>query len=161
MAIARGNPYGAFNFQVSLDARVIGGFSDVSGIGAATSYSEYREGTIPRDTSRKTAATQKYADVVLKRGLVDSASLSQWLEQGLKSGDSRRNLTITLLDEAGQPVAKFHLCNAQPQKWVGPTLAAKGGDVAMEELHLTHEGLSCEETDSHPRQTPGRPPRKP
>jgi hypothetical protein len=34
------------------------------------------------------------------------------------------------------------LTPAQPKKWVGPTLAAKGGgDVAMEELHLVAEGI--------------------
>ena len=34
------------------------------------------------------------------------------------------------------------LKNAQPKKWAGPTLAAKGGgEVAMEELHLVHEGI--------------------
>jgi hypothetical protein len=30
-------------------------------------------------------------------------------------------------------------------KWVGPALAAKGGgDVAMEELQLVHEGIDFE-----------------
>ncbi len=51
-------------------------------------------------------------------------------------------VTITLLDEARQPVATWVLRNAQPKKWTGPTLAAKGGgEVAMEELHLVHEGI--------------------
>ncbi len=53
-----------------------------------------------------------------------------------------RNVTITLLDEARNPVATCALRNAQPKKWTGPTLAAKGGgEVAMEELHLVHEGI--------------------
>ena len=34
---------------------------------------------------------------------------------------------------------------AQPKKWVGPTLAAKGGgEVAMEELHLVAERIDFE-----------------
>jgi phage tail-like protein len=54
-------------------------------------------------------------------------------------------VTITVLDEARKPVAAFKLANAQPKKWVGPTLAAKGGgEVAMEELHLCHEGVVFE-----------------
>ena len=53
-----------------------------------------------------------------------------------------RQVTITLLDEARQPVATLALRNAQPKKWTGPTLAAKGGgEVAMEELQLVHEGI--------------------
>jgi phage tail-like protein len=51
-------------------------------------------------------------------------------------------VTITLLDEARSPVVVFKLLKAQPKKWTGPTLAAKGGgEVAMEELHLVHEGI--------------------
>jgi hypothetical protein len=34
------------------------------------------------------------------------------------------------------------LRQAQPKEWVGPTLAAKGGDeVAIEELHLVAERI--------------------
>jgi hypothetical protein len=47
-----------------------------------------------------------------------------------------QRLTI-LLDEARQRVCEFVLRGAQPKKWLGPVLAAKGGgEVAMEELHL-------------------------
>ena len=51
-------------------------------------------------------------------------------------------MTIVMLDEARNAVLSLVLKNAQPKKWVGPTLAAKGGgEVAMEELHLVHEGI--------------------
>jgi len=54
-------------------------------------------------------------------------------------------VSATLLDEARQPVATWVLTNAQPKKWSGPTLAAKGGgEVAMEELSLVHEGIRFE-----------------
>ena len=49
------------------------------------------------------------------------------------------------MDEAGTDVLHIRLTNAQASKWVGPTLAAKGGgEVAMEELHLVHEGIDYE-----------------
>ena len=52
MATYRDNPYGAFNYIVALGGTqgdgsvgtVIGGFSDVSGLGVDVSYSEYRNG---------------------------------------------------------------------------------------------------------------------
>jgi len=62
-----------------------------------------------------------------------------------QGGDGRRPVTITVLDEAKKPVAAFRLSNAQPKKWVGPSLAAKGGgEVAMEALHIAHEGVTYE-----------------
>ena len=49
---------------------------------------------------------------------------------------------MTLLDEARSPVCQWVLRAAQPKKWTGPTLAAKGGgEVAMEELALVAERI--------------------
>ena len=149
MATLRNNPYGAFNFLVSLgngdETSVIAGFSDVSGLGTEINYSEYRNGNDVVNTVRKVPNTFKQEDVTLKRGLVGSTDLFQWVKEVREGADRRRSVTITLLDEARNPVSAFKLLNAQPKKWVGPTLAAKGGgEVAMEELHLTHEGIVYE-----------------
>jgi phage tail-like protein len=150
MPTYRDNPYGAFNFIVTLggssgsgeEGHIVGGFSDVSGLGFDVSYAEYRNGNERFNTSRKVPNTHKNDDVTLKRGLVGSADLFEWLK-GVRDGRSDpRNVTITLNDEARNAVATFTLRNAQPKKWSGPTLAAKGGsEVAMEELHLVHEGI--------------------
>ena len=152
MAQPRDNPYGAFNFMVSLeDANepegvLIGGFSDVSGLGREVNYSDYRNGNELFNTPRKVANTFKQEDVTLKRGLIRSQRAFQWLVAVAQDGQYLpKQVTITLLDEARRGVAVFRLRNAQPKKWVGPTLAAKGGgEVAMEELHLAHEGVSYE-----------------
>jgi len=149
MPVLRNNPYGAFNYIVSLGGAqgdgqgpIIGGFSDVSGLGMEVSYSEYREGNEKFNTVRKVPNTHKLDDVTLKRGLIGSDDLFVWLK-GVRDGVADpRQITITLLDEARQPVATWALRNAQPKKWSGPALAAKGGgEVAMEELHLVHEGI--------------------
>lgn len=149
MATIRDNPYGAFNFLVSLqsgdETSVIGGFSDASGLGTEINYSEYRNGNAKANTVRKIANTFKQEDVTLKRGLVGSVDLFTWVKEVREGANQTRQVTITLLDEARSPVASFRLLNAQPKKWVGPTLAAKGGgEVAMEELHLVHEGITYE-----------------
>jgi phage tail-like protein len=143
-------PYGAFNFIVALgdaqgtgeEGTIVGGFSDVSGLGVDVSYSEYRNGNERVNTVRKVPNTHKLDDVTLKRGLVGSTDLFDWLK-GVRDGAAApRDVTITLLDEARSGVATWRLHRAQPKKWVGPTLAAKGGgEVAMEELHLVHEGI--------------------
>jgi phage tail-like protein len=150
MPTFRENPYGAFNYIVSLggtqgdgaEGNVIGGFSDVSGLGTDISYSEYRNGNEKVNTARKVPNTHKVDDVTLKRGLVGSDDLFAWMKTVRDGTADPRNVTITLLDEARSAVATWRLANAQPKKWSGPTLAAKGGgELAMEELHLVHEGI--------------------
>ena len=153
MPTFRENPYGAFNYIVALggsqgdgsEGSIIGGFSDVSGLGYEVSHSEYRNGNERVNTVRKVPNSFKNDDVTLKRGLVGSDDLFAWL-RGVREGTADpRNITITLMDEARQPVAAFKLIKAQPKKWTGPTLAAKGGgEVAMEELQLVHEGVTYE-----------------
>ena len=151
MAVLREEtPYGAFNFLVALggdqgsgdEGQIVGGFSDVSGLGVDVSYSEYRNGNERSNTARKVPNTHKLDDITLKRGLVASLDLFTWVK-GVRDGTADpRDITITLMDEARQPVATWRLHRAQPKKWSGPTLAAKGGgEVAMEELHLVHEGI--------------------
>ncbi len=150
MPTFRESPYGAFNFLVTLagaqgdgaEGTIIGGFSDVSGLGTEVKYSEYRNGNERFNTVRKVPNTHTVDDVTLKRGLVGSDDLWAWL-RGVRDGTADpRNVIIQLLDEARRPVVTWSLRNAQPKKWTGPTLAAKGGgEVSMEELSLVHEGL--------------------
>jgi phage tail-like protein len=153
MPTQRANPYGAFNYIVALggtqggggEGEVVGGFSDVSGLGVDVSYSEYRNGNEKFNTVRKVPNTHKMDDVTLKRGLIGSADLFAWLKTVRDGVADSRQVRITLMDEARNAVATWTLRNAQPKKWVGPTLAAKGGgEVAMEELHLVHEGVEYE-----------------
>lgn len=147
----RDTPYGAFNFLVSLGgdadpASVAGGFSDVSGLGTEMTMAEYRNGNEPENHVRKIPGVHKVSDVTLKRGLVGAPDLFAWLRETRTAGAAtKRNVTITLLDESRNPVQVWRLQGVTPLKWTGPTLAAKGGgDVAMEELVLSVEGLDTE-----------------
>ena len=150
MPTFRENPYSAFNFLVGLGGdqgdgaagSIVGGFSEVSGLGIDVEYAEYRNGNEMFNTSRKVPGTHKLDDITLKRGLVGSADLFEWLKTVRDGTPDPRTVTITLLDEAREAVASWVVRQAQPKKWTGPTLTAKGGgDVAMEELSFVHEGV--------------------
>jgi phage tail-like protein len=150
MATKRDNPYGAFNFRVEFGdvaggGPIEAGFSDVSGIGNEVNYSEYRAGTDKFNTVRKIPNTFKLDEVTLKRGLVGSTDIFAWLKAVRDGQYQPRTVTIVMLDEARNEVLSLVLKNAQPKKWMGPTLAAKGGgEAALEELHLVHEGIEYE-----------------
>ena len=148
MASERDNPYGAFNYRVEFGpvegggGVIKAGFSDVSGLGNEVNYSEYRTGADLVNTVRKVPNTFKLDEVTLKRGLIGSTDVFTWLAAVRDGAYQPRTVTIVVLDESRNPVLSLVLKNAQPKKWVGPTLAAKGGgEVAMEELHLVHEGI--------------------
>lgn len=141
-------PYGAFNFLVNIGGDVgpeepLGGFSDVSGLSTDIQVAEYRNGNDPENHVRKAAGIYKVGDVTLKRGILSSQDLWDWIDDVRVNGvGAQRQVVITLRDEAGQDVQSWTLRGVIPLKYTGPTLAAKGGgDVAMEELVLSAEGL--------------------
>ena len=144
----RVTPYGAFNFLVNVNGprgpeEPLGGFSDVSGIGTEITIAEYRNGNEPENHVRKVPGIHKVSDVTLKRGIVNSADLWEWIDDVRRNGPvAQRDVVITLRDEAGRDVEFWTLRGVVPMKYTGPTLAAKGGgDVAMEELVLSAEVL--------------------
>jgi phage tail-like protein len=151
MATKRDDPYGAFNYRVTISPEagneVLGGFSEVSGLGTEVTYADYRDGTDARNRVRKIPLTYKANDITLKRGLIASLDLWQWTEL-VRTGDqgARATVVIELQSEDNQStVATWRLVNARPSKWTGPTLSAAGGsEVAMEELGLVCEDIEFE-----------------
>jgi phage tail-like protein len=145
----RETPYGVFNYLVSLGGpqgggdlgNIIGGFADVSSFGLQVEYKEYRNGNEQVNGVRKVPTTHTVDDVTLKRGVIGSEDLFAWVKEARDGVIDKRTIRITLLDEARNEVATWTLRDAQPKKWVGPALTAKGGEVAVEELHLVYEGI--------------------
>ncbi|MBL8350610.1 MAG: phage tail protein [Burkholderiaceae bacterium] len=140
----RTTPYGAFNYLVNFDGdELLGGFSDVSGIGTEITVAEYRNGNDKENHVRKLGGVHKVGDVTLKRGILDSKKLFDWIAEARTLGPAaQKSVTITLLDESQATVQTWVLRGVIPMKYTGPTLAGKGGgEVAMEEIVLSAEAL--------------------
>jgi phage tail-like protein len=146
--MARDYPYANFNYIVNLGGASgdgttpVGGFSDVSGISTEVTYAEYRAGNHATNTTIKLPNTHKLGTLTLKRGVMGTTDLWDWLAQARDGQYVPRPITITLQDEQHKAVMHWQFTNAQPQKWTAPTLAGKGGtDVAMEEFVLVYEAM--------------------
>ena len=126
----RVRPYAQFNFLIDLGTKDAqgphGGFQEVSGI-------------------RKIKGLNKSTDVTLKRGVIASAALQDWLDEIRRNGQrANRTLTITQKNEEHQTVQTWKLSRARIIKHVSGPFNAKGTDVAMEELVLAYERLELE-----------------
>lgn len=145
MAVQRNDPYAQANFLVEVDGIGGGGFAEVSGIQMATDVIEYREGSDKTNAVRKLNGLTRYGDLTLRRGIVGSLDLYQWIRAGADgAGDAARNVGISLLDEAHQPVLRWLLIRARPIRFTGGPLNAKGTDVAVEEMVLAFDRLEVE-----------------
>jgi phage tail-like protein len=135
----RNDPYGIAHFQVEIDGLRESGFLNVSGLEGRVEVEEYREGG---DFGlRKAPGNVTYSNVVVRRGMTSSMELWEWWER-VRDGDvDRRNISIRLLDDRREVVARWQVHQAWPVRYTAPDLNAESDDVAIETLELTHEGI--------------------
>src|SRR5436305_9298643 len=150
MATLRDRPYVQFNFLVDLGTGVTdgaqAGFQECSNIGMEVTVAEYRAGNMKENSVQKITGLNKATDVTLKRGVIGSLDLYQWLDQ-IRNGDQTayRTVTIQLMSEDHTTVVQtWKLNRARIIKHTSGPLNAKGTDVALEELVVAYERLQME-----------------
>ena len=150
MAEFRERPYSQFNYLVDLGTgdteSAQAGFSEVSGLSVEVNVAEYRNGNEKNNAVRKITGSYKVGDVTLKRGVIGSMDLYEWLDQ-VRDGDpdARRDIVIQLLaEDRSGPVVTWKLAEARPIKYTGPTLNGSGTEIAIEELVLACERIDFE-----------------
>jgi phage tail-like protein len=150
MAVLRERPYAQFNFLVDLGTGDTdgpdAGFQECSEIGMSVDVIEYRNGNEKENAVRKLAGLTRVNDVTLRRGIIGSLSLYEWLDQ-IRNGDQAgyRTVLIHLMSEDRTgPVQSWRLLRARIIKHSSGPFNAKSSDVAMEELTLAYERLEME-----------------
>ena len=150
MAVLRDRPYVQFNFLVDLGTGSTdgpeAGFQEISNIGMEVTISEYRTGNSKENSVRKITGLNKATDVTLKRGVIGSLNLYQWLND-IRNGNQNAERTITIQlqnEDHTQVVLTWKLLRAKMIKHVSGPVNAKGTDVAMEELTIAYERLEME-----------------
>lgn len=150
MAVERDRPYSQFNFLVDLGTGDTSGpqagFQECSRIGMTVDVIEYRNGNDKENAVRKLTGLARYPDVTLKRGVIGSLDLYQWLDE-IRNGDENalRSVTIELQNEdRTQVVETWRLLRARITRHVSGPFNAQCSEVAMEELTLAYERLELQ-----------------
>ena len=150
MAVKRDRPYAQFNFLIDLGAGGTdgpeAGFQECSEIGMSVDVIEYRNGNEKENGVRKLTGLARYPDVTLRRGIIGSLDLYQWLDD-IRNGNQMayRTVTVRLMNEDHTAVVQeWKLLRARIIKHVSGPFNARASDVAMEELTLAYERLEME-----------------
>lgn len=146
----RFDPYRNFKFRVKWDGRYVAGVSKVSALKRSTKVVEHREGGDP-SSSRKMPGRTEYEAITIERGLTHDLEFVRWTNKvwnfgaglGMESSlkDFRKDITIELMNEAGQLVIAYFVYRC----WVSeatllPDLDANGEAVAIQTIQLQNEG---------------------
>ena len=138
----RKDPKNNFRFLVEIDGISQAGFREVTIPDSTNEPIEYRNGD-ESPTVRKLPGLVKFANVSLKWGTTDSMDIYNWrktIEEG-KIKDNRKNVAVVVLDDEGNPAARWEFSQAWPTKYDAPDLNATGNEIAIENLEIAHEGM--------------------
>jgi phage tail-like protein len=141
-----------------------GGFQECTGLELEADVREYQEGGRNDGVIRRVGRV-KLQPLVLKRGMLTTDPTSpnahgpvlrelwDWI-QGMVAGElpiPRYDGLIEVLDPGNRappgtpdprpPMAVWTFVRGLPMKVTGPSLNARSGEIAIEELHIAHEGL--------------------
>lgn len=136
----------AFLFRVRSDDGVIGDFQAVEGLSHTIEVKEYPEGG-RNHGAQVLFGPAKQGRLTLKSGIMTSRYLYAWLRSVQLGRSFRRDLMVTQLTRAGDPLRVFTLEGAWPVEWKAPPLDATQSSIPVEELVLVFDALNMEVMD--------------
>lgn len=138
-------PLPAFYFKVEFEDLGEISFKEVSGLDIEAQVIEYRHGNSPEFSTIKMPGIKKSSNISLKKGVFKGDNkFFDWFTEIKLNTIKRRSVTISLLDEEGNPTMVWKVANAWPTKVTGVSLKSDGNEAAVESLDLAHEGLTIE-----------------
>ena len=140
----RVDPLPVSSFHLDISGKCQGTFRECTGLGSESEVIEHKAAAKNGQVVvHKVPGNLKYQNIVLKRGVTDDMQIWDWrkqVEDG-KVEEARMNGTVTMYDQTNNAMAEWTFDNAWPVKVSGPTLNAGANEIAIEELHIAHEGM--------------------
>lgn len=140
------NPWVGFTFVVEIDGIQDARFTECSGFEAKVEVEEYREGGL-NDYTHRLPGRRSFSTVTLKRGMVDSVELFDWLKRLAQKSDKTsetKNLSIVLYSLNATEAMRWNLVGAFPVKWSSPAMQTDQSGVLFESLELAFQELTFE-----------------
>lgn len=145
-------PFTTFRFEVVLDVVepvppgitnpvCNAAFAECDGLEMSIEPKTFREGGNNREQIHLVGKVS-YGQLTLKRGMTANLQLWTWMSAAAQPGrKSTADGRITMWDADGTPRLTFLLRECLPTRLRGPSLNAKDGLVAIEEMQLVYRSL--------------------
>lgn len=139
----------SFSFQVSLHGEADTTktvFQEADGLGGTMDTTSIAEGGQNRFEHRLPKPA-KFGNLILRRGLLPTKSLLvEWcrntFEAALDTQTEIREMTVSLLDHTGLPVAQWTFTGVYPVNWQVASLGAEDNQLVVEAIELAYAGLT-------------------
>ena len=157
---SRIDPYKNFKFKIKWDGKYVAGVSKMSPLKRTTDVITHREGG-DASSEKKSPGRTHYDAIVLERGVTHDLEFENWANLAFNHGSGsmslktfRKNLTIEMLNEAGQLVLAYNVFRCWVSEYVAlPSLDASGSAVAIQTLKIENEGWERDTGMTEPKET--------
>lgn len=113
-------------------------FQTVSGLTVEYDMEEYKEGGENRFTHKLPVRT-KYADMVLKRGMLTDSTVIEWFLDAFRNREFvPANVNVILMNEKSEPLRTWKVAHAIPKKWTVSDLNANENALVIETMELSY-----------------------
>ncbi len=137
------DPLTGLFFMLEVGGVQLATFQACSGVGSTSEVIEQRT-TAPDGTTviRKVPGRLVWPNLVLERGLDQSAKLWTWRQQVVdgKVAEARKNGVVLVMRQDGSGLARWEFVNGWPCGWLVSSNEDVSG-MAVERLEVAHEGL--------------------
>ncbi|MEI7748874.1 MAG: phage tail protein, partial [Chlorobiaceae bacterium] len=81
----------------------------------------------------------KYADLVLKRGMLVDSSVIKWFLDAFNNRIFKpATITVNLMNEKSEPLKSWNVVDAIPKKWLVSDLNATDNSIVVETMELAY-----------------------
>ncbi|MEM8639437.1 MAG: phage tail protein [Cyanobacteria bacterium P01_G01_bin.54] len=138
-------PLPSFYYQVTIGDEGSIAFSEVSGLSIEYETITYKHGLSYKEGNIYMPGLRSDVNLTLKKGIVKSDDyLLSWLMSTNLNTVEKRDITISLLNESGEPTVSWNVYDAFPKKLDAPSFNASSSEVAIESLDLVARDISVE-----------------
>lgn len=140
------DPLPGFRFQVEIAGIQDATFLECSGFETKLDVEEYKEGGL-NDYLHKLPGRQSYTNVTLKRGVVNSIELWDWLHRlstAAAKSSEKKNMSVVLCNGKGEEQLRWNLIAAFPVKWSVPSMQSEQSSVYVESLEIAYQEFTLQ-----------------
>ena len=113
-------------------------FQSVSGLSVEYDYESFKEGGENR-FEHKLPVRTKYADMVLKRGMLVGSEIIDWFNKAFRDREfTPTDIDIILMNEKGDMLRTWKVAHAIPKKWLVSDLNSTENAIVVETMELTY-----------------------
>lgn len=126
-------------FKIEIEGVTQGAFTECGGLEVHVDVVQFNDGSELR--TRKRPGRPGASNIVLRRGVVNTTDLWQWMKAVLDGRVERKSGSVIVCDDVGDEIYRYNFFEAWPCRWKSLELRADQPGSLVEEIEIVVETI--------------------